>query len=424
MSEQKMTTSNRWAIAIAGIVMQLCLGTVYAWSVYNRPLVAEHGWEMGQVTMVFTIVIVCLSAFAVVGGYILDSKGPRLVATLSGIFFPVGLFIAAYGASAGNLYVIYLGYGLISGIGLGFGYITPIATLVKWFPDKRGLITGLAVMGFGLGSGFMSILVPQMLGAGMSVSTIFIVFGCVFLVLVLVSAQFMKVPPPGYKPEGWEPPAGAPAAAGGSTLGEAVRDKGFYICWLMLGINIMAGMAVISVAANMAQNFMPDTIADKATLAGILILVFAISNGIFRPVWASLSDKIGRAQVFLILFASQAALFLILGFAPQNLILFVILITYQYSCLGGGFATMPAMAADKFGTKFAGRIYGWMLTAWGVAGIIGPQIYRSLSAPAVDGEFPAHAFKTPLIVTGVILAVAVILPIIEILTNKKPKPST
>ena len=396
---------NRWAIAAAGVIMQTCLGTVYAWSVFARPLADGHGWYLTDVTLAFTIVILSLSIAAVVGGYILDSKGPRIVATMSGIFFPIGLLVAAYGAHIGNLIVIYIGYGLICGIGLGFGYITPIATLVKWFPDKRGLVTGLAVLGFGLGSGIMAVIAPGMID-GIGVPMTLLIFGCIFFVAVLVSAQFMKNPPAGYVPEGWVPPANAPAAEG-TTLGQAVRSKHFYICWLMLFVNVMAGMAVISQASPMAQDFMPGTVADTAALAGILMLVFAFFNGIFRLIWAGWSDKIGRLKVFTILFASQAALFLFLGLVPADMPgrfpLFVILISFQYGCLGGGFATMPALAADKFGTKYAGRIYGWMLTAWGVAGVVGPTLYAQIREASDD-------YTRALLITGIVFVVALILP--------------
>jgi len=405
--KQEKKLPNRWAIAIAGVVMQICLGTVYAWSVFARPLSNANGWHLTDVTLAFTIVILTLSIAAVVGGYILDSKGPRIVATLSGIFFPIGLLIAAYGAHIGNLIVIYIGYGLVCGIGLGFGYITPIATLVKWFPDKRGLITGLAVLGFGLGSGVMAVIAPGMI-EGIGVAMTLLIFGCIFFVAVLVSSQFMKNPPADYVPEGWVRPANAPATAG-ATLGEAVRSKHFYICWLMLFVNVMAGMAVISQASPMAQDFMPGTIADKAAMAGILMLVFAFFNGIFRLIWAGWSDKIGRLKVFTILFASQAVLFLFLGLAPVDMPgrfpLFVVLISYQYGCLGGGFATMPALAADKFGTKYAGRIYGWMLTAWGLAGVVGPTLYAQIYERT-------HDYTRALMITGIVFAVALVLPLI------------
>ncbi|MCL2028885.1 MAG: OFA family MFS transporter [Deltaproteobacteria bacterium] len=401
---------NRWLIAAAGVVMQLCLGTVYAWSVFIRPLNAMWQWTPAQITLAFTLVIVVLSLAAAVGGYILDSKGPRIVATMGGLFFGVGMLITGYGVSIGSLTVVYLGYGLICGIGLGFGYITPIATLVKWFPDKRGLITGLAVFGFGLGSGIMALLASTF---GMIVklgpaNTLYI-FGAVFLVAVTAAGQLMVSPPAGYAPAGWTPPAGAPAAASGMTLGEAVSSKYFYLLWIMLFVNITAGMAVISQAAPLAQHFMSSSVANTAALAGTLMLLFAFFNAVGRLAWATVSDKIGRRQVFITLFVSQAIVFFILfltpigdvaGGAPGaiSIVIFTIMACYIYACLGGGFATMPAYAADTFGTKYVGRIYGWMLTAWGAAGIVGPQLYSRVP------------YKQALLITAIMFAVALIVP--------------
>ncbi|MDR2935158.1 MAG: OFA family MFS transporter [Candidatus Adiutrix sp.] len=390
---------NRWAIAIAGIVMQACLGTVYAWSVFVKPLMDNHGWTRADITIAFTMVIVVLSLAAAVGGYILDTKGPRIVATIGGILFGLGILITGYGDKIGSLTVIYLGYGLICGIGLGFGYITPIATLVKWFPDKRGLITGLAVMGFGLGSGLMAALAPGMI-VSMGVATTLYIFGAIFLVAVVAAGQLMIAPPVGYAPAGWTPTASAPTA--GATLGEAVRTKYFYLFWLMLFINITAGMAVISQASPMAQELMTDSVADKAKLAGALMLLFAIFNGIGRLFWASISDKIGRRQVFYTLFITQAIVFYVL-YTSSSLTIFIILGCYIYACLGGGFATMPAYAADTFGTKYVGRIYGWMLTAWGAAGIVGPMLYAQIRQSAGD-------YKQALLITAFMFVIALIIP--------------
>jgi OFA family oxalate/formate antiporter-like MFS transporter len=363
----------------------------------------SHGWTRTDVTLPFTIVIVVLSFAAAVGGYILDSKGPRIVATIGGIFFGAGVLVAGYGDQVASLSVIYFGYGILCGIGLGFGYITPIATLVKWFPDKRGLITGLAVMGFGLGSGAMAWLAPGMIVSLGTAKTLY-VFGAVFFVAVVAAAQFMVAPPAGYVPEGWNPPAGAPAAAAGMTLGEAVRTKYYYLFWLMLFVNVTAGMAVISQASPMAQALMGYSVADKAKLAGTLMLLFAIFNGIGRLFWASISDKIGRRTVFFILFGSQAVVFYVL-FTSTSLVVFIILACYIYACLGGGFATMPAYAADTFGTKYVGRIYGWMLTAWGAAGVVGPMVYARIFQSSGN-------YKQALFYTAIMFTVALIIPVL------------
>ncbi len=395
---------NRWLIALAGIVMQVCLGTVYGWSVFTKPLMAAHNWSNSDVTLTFTIAIGCLAISSAAGGYILDTKGARIVATMGGILFGLGTLITGFGDQIGSLTVIYIGYGLICGLGLGFGYITPIATLVKWFPDKRGLITGLAVMGFGLGSLMLTVLSPGMI-ASMGTAMTFYIFGGIFLVAVTAAAQLMVEPPAGYVPAGWTPPVGSKAAAG-MTLGEAVGSKYFYLLWAMLFINITAGIALISQASPMAQDLMPSTMsaADKAKQAGAILGIFAIINGIGRLFWASASDKIGRRTVFFILFGTQAVAFYFLS-DTKDMMMFTVVCSYIYACYGGGFATMPAYAADIFGTKYVGRIYGWMLTAWGAAGIMGPMLFARIRQSSGN-------YSEALVITAAALAIALVLPIL------------
>lgn len=399
------TYPNRWMIALAGIVMQLCLGTVYAWSVFSKPLMAAHGWSNTQVTMAFTICIGTLGLASALGGYILDTKGARIVATAGGVLFGIGIILTGLGDQMGSLTTIYLSYGIIAGLGLGFGYITPIATLVKWFPDKRGLITGLAVMGFGIGALLMTVFSPGMI-ASMGTAMTFYTFGAIFLVCVVIGAQFMIEPPAGYCPEGWTAPVKKPGASSGMTLGEAFVSKYFYLLWAMLFINVTAGMAIISQASPMAQELMPATmsLAEKAKQAGLILGLFSLVNGVGRLFWASLSDKIGRRAVFMTLFASQAVVFYLLS-TTTSLTMFVILASYVYLCLGGGFATMPAYAADVYGTKFVGRIYGWKLTAWSAAGVVGPMLFAKIRQSSGN-------YEQALVITAVALALALILPVV------------
>lgn len=402
---------NRWLIALAGIVMQVCLGTVYGWSVFTKPLMAAHNWTNSEVTLTFTIAIGTLAISSAAGGYILDTKGARIVATIGGVLFGLGTLITGFGDQIGSLITVYIGYGLFCGLGLGFGYITPIATLVKWFPDKRGLITGMAVMGFGLGSLMLTVLSPGMI-ASMGTAMTFYIFGAIFLVAVTAAAQLMIEPPAGYAPAGWTPPVGNKASAG-MTLGEAVGSKYFYLLWAMLFLNITAGIALISQASPMAQELMPATMsaADKAKQAGAILGIFAVVNGIGRLFWASASDKIGRRTVFFILFASQAVAFYLLA-NTKDMLLFTIICSYIYACYGGGFATMPAYAADIFGTKYVGRIYGWMLTAWGAAGIMGPMLFARIRQ--VSGNY-----SEALLITSAALAVAIVLPILAAPAKEK-----
>lgn len=423
MSESKSISSaapiNRWFIALAGIVMQLTLGTVYAWSVFKRPFMAQHGWTGDQVGLAFTLVILFIGVSAAFGGKFVDKAGARKVATLAAILFGIGTILTGVADAIGSLWLLYLGYGVIAGIGNGLGYITPIAVLVRWFPDKRGLITGLAVMGFGFGSAIIGQIAPfmipdvatvdgalQITEANLGLANTFYVLGGVFLVLLLAAAQFLNNPP-----AGWAPPvpagtvkAAAPAAAG-VELGGALGMYQFYILWALLFLNVTAGIALISNLSVMAQ----DACAVTAVTAGTVIFVSSLFNGLGRIFWASLSDKIGRKAVFAILFGTQAPLFFIL---PQisNIVLFSIVACYILACYGGGFASMPAYAADTFGAKNMGQIYGKILLAWAAAGVAGPMLMEYIKSSS-------GTFKMAVFVAGGLLIVGFVLN----LFYKKPK---
>lgn len=403
---------NRWLVAFGGVLMQLCLGTVYGWSVFTLPLMNAHAWSRSQVTLTFTLAIACLGIAAVIGGYILDKKGARNVAIMGGILFSIGMLGTGYGNHIGSLAMIYVFYGLFGGLGVGFGYITPIATLVKWFPDKRGLITGIAVMGFGLGALILSYGAPLMIAA-MGISNTFYVFGFAFLIGIVGGAWVLVEPPAGWVPAGWTPKAGSQPQAAGMTLNEAIGTKYFYLLWGMLFINVTAGIAIISQASPMAQELMGAgmSAAEKAKQAGVILSIFAIVNGLGRLIWASLSDKIGRRTVFLLLFSTQAVVFYALS-GLSDLTMFIILVSYIYACYGGGFATMPAFAADIFGTKYVGRIYGWIITAWSAAGVVGPMLFAKLRE--VTGNY-----SSALLYTSIVLAVALILPILAVSPKAK-----
>ncbi len=409
MSEKN---TNRWLVALGGVLMQLCLGTVYGWSVFTLPLMQAHGWTRSQVTLTFTIAIAFLGIAAVTGGYILDKKGARNVAITGGILFGIGMLGTGYGNNVGSLTLIYLCYGLLGGLGVGFGYITPIATLVKWFPDKRGVITGIAVMGFGFGALIISICAPLMISS-IGISNTFYVFGLIFLAGIVGGAWVLVEPPAGWAPAGWTPKVGGSSQVVGMTLNEAAGTKYFYLLWAMLFFNITAGIAIISQASPMAQELMGAGMSavDKAKQAGVILSIFALVNGLGRLLWASLSDKIGRRTVFMLLFSTQAMAFFLLS-GLNNLVLFTVLVSYIYACYGGGFATMPAYAADIFGTKYVGRIYGWIITAWSAAGIVGPMLFAKLRE--VTGNY-----SSALLYTAIVLAVVLILPMLA--TPQKTK---
>jgi OFA family oxalate/formate antiporter-like MFS transporter len=406
--------SKRWLIAGAAVVMQLLLGTVYAWSVFKLPLKAAHGWAEFPTQLTFMILMGILGCSAAFGGTLVDKKGPRFVATIGGILFGIGTLVAGLADQMGNIYMLYLGYGVIAALGNGFGYVTPIATLIRWFPDKRGLVTGLAVMGFGLGAFFMGQIAPKMIAAykvvetvtspegvatvrtiSSGVSTTFYIWGVIFLVLVTGAAQFFKNPPQGWLPAGFKPAAGTASAAQSLQFGEAVKKPQWWMLWGMLFLNVSAGLGLISQLSPLAQDMykMLDQVknltGEDLTKAlayggGLVVAVSAIFNGLGRLFWAKLSDNIGRKAVFATMFGTQAVLyFLVSQGVISSYWFFLVAACYLLACYGGGFATMPAFAADSFGPTYIGKVYGFMLTAWACAGLVGPFVFAAFKSQAL-----------------------------------------
>jgi len=376
---------KRWWIAIAAIVMQLCLGTVYAWSVFKKPLMTSHGWSEPGVQATMMIIMAVIGISAAFGGSLVDKKGPRFVATIGGVLFGIGTLLGGLADQIGSIWLLYIGYGVIGGLGNGFGYVTPIATLIRWFPDKRGLVTGLAVMGFGAGAFFMGKIAPAMVNS-IGVATTFYIWGVIFLVLVTGAAQVYKNPPQGWLPAGFKPAASSVSAADSFSFDEAVKTPQWWMLWGMLFLNVSAGLGLLSQLSPMAQDLIGKTqgITDPKVLAvagGSILAYASIFNGLGRLFWASVSDYIGRKNVFIIMFITQALLYIYL---PQvaGVILFTVIACYLLACYGGGFATMPAFAADSFGPGYIGKVYGIMLTAWGCAGVFGPLVF---SIPAIKG---------------------------------------
>jgi len=377
---------KRWLIAIAAIVMQLCLGTVYAWSVFKKPLMASHGWGETSVQVTFMICIGMIGIAAAFGGTLVDKKGPKFVATIGGVLFGIGTLLSGLGDQIGSIWLLYLGFGFIAGLGNGFGYITPIATLIRWFPDKRGLVTGLAVMGFGAGAFFMGKIAPPMV-ISLGVTNTFYIWGVIFLILCTGSAQLFKNPPKGWLPAGFTPKASTVSVADSYTFDEAVKTPQWWMLWGMLFLNVTAGIGLISQLSPLAQDVIkksdPTITAAALALAGGSILAYAsIFNGLGRLFWAWTSDAIGRKNVFITMFVSQAILYFIIPQISSQLI-FTIFACYLLACYGGGFATMPAFAADSFGPGYIGKVYGIMLTAWGAAGIVGPLVFAEIKSIAV-----------------------------------------
>jgi OFA family oxalate/formate antiporter-like MFS transporter len=361
--------TNRWLIAAAGVVMQVALGAVYAWSVFRKPLSDAYGTGVSEVNTTFSIAILSLGFAAFFGGLWMGRSGPRIVALTSGVLYGVGIFLASFAEP--SLWILYLTYGLMAGIGIGLGYIVPIATLVKWFPDKRGFITGIAVAGFGAGA-LVTAPIAKQLVSGVGLFPTFSILGIIYLIMVVGAAFFMKNPPEGWKPEGWEPEQSDTGERSGVDyeLGGALKTWQWYALWALLFLNVTAGIAVISEADPIAQEVSGATPA----LAAWLVSIISIANGAGRFLWAWLSDAIGRKWVFLTMYLLQAALFFLIPVIGSSFVVLAILAFIIVSCYGGGFGTMPAFNADYFGSKNVGTIYGLMITAWGFGGVLGPLL--------------------------------------------------
>jgi OFA family oxalate/formate antiporter-like MFS transporter len=389
---------NRWLLAGGGVLMQLALGSVYAWSVFRNPLIKTFGWSIADVTTTFSIAILVLGFAAFLGGLWMRRVGPRVVGITAGICYGLGVALASL--SNGNIWVLWLTYGVLGGLGLGLGYIVPLATLVKWFPDRRGFITGLAVAGFGAGA-LITAPVAEHLISGVGVLKTLSILGIDYLIMVVLGASVMRNPPEGWTPKGWQPSTKQQSQlqARNYTLKEALSTWRWYVLWAMLFLNTTAGISIISQASPMAQEITGASAAAGAGLVGII----SIANGAGRLLWAWFSDAIGRRNIFLIMFLLQAVLFFLLpamrAFTLLALVCFIII-----SCYGGGFGTMPAFAADYFGTKWVGSIYGLMLTAWGFAGVFGPLLIANIRQAT-------GSYSGALITIASILLVASLLPV-------------
>jgi MFS transporter, OFA family, oxalate/formate antiporter len=358
--------TRRWLVAGAGVLMQLALGAIYGWSVFVTPLEQLNGWSRTQVTLTFTIALFVLGIAAFGGGIWVDRRGPRIVGVTAGLLYGLGVFLAGF--APGNLLLLYLSYGLLGGVGLGLGYIIPVATLVRWFPDRRGLIGGIAVAGFGGGALVTALVGPGLIGA-FGVWTTFKILGIGYGALIVLSACVLRAPPAGYAPRGRSAVAriAIQAPTDEFTMGAALQSWQWYALWLILFLNVIPGAAVISVAVPMAQ----DLTAVSASSAAGLVITNAIGNVAGRIVWSAISDRVGRKPVFVALFVVQALVLLWLPRASSFGLLsagsFIIML-----CNGGGFSTMPAFTAECFGSRHVGQVYGLLLTAWGMAAIAGP----------------------------------------------------
>lgn len=417
----------------------ICLGTVYSWSLFTNPLIASFGWSTQQTTLTFELAIFFLGVGAVIGGRWQDRVGPRTVTIVGAILWGLGVLLAGAGTVGLGRFWLYLTYGVIGGLGLGMAYISPVAMVTKWFPDKRGLGSGMVVMGFGLGAFIYNQIVtriPSFAGAAKAATKFttakaaaikagttfnaaqyaltpdqvhaimmtFIVSGIVFLVIGTLCAMVLRNPPEGYTVPGAV--AAASAAGPSYTPGEALSTPQFYGLWLLLFLNVTAGILIISNAVPIYIELTGATAAAAGAIYGYV----AVCNGLGRFFWGAVSDRLGRNMTYTVMYLIQVVIFFLMArshsFGGVALEFAVVLL-----CYGGGFGVMPSFNADYFGTRYLGQNYGMILTAWGVAGIVGPFIGATV-------RDRTGSFSGALVPVAIMLLIAAIIPFFI----KKPQP--
>ncbi|MFS1664402.1 OFA family MFS transporter [Streptococcus sp. zg-JUN1979] len=366
-----MKTTNRYVVASAGVVLHLMLGSTYAWSIYRNPIMAETGWSQSEVAFAFSLAIFCLGLSAAFMGRLVERFGPRLTGSISAVLYAGGNILTGLAIAEHQLSLLYIAYGILGGIGLGAGYITPVSTIIKWFPDKRGLATGLAIMGFGFAS-LLTSPIAQALISHIGVVQTFYMLGIVYFVVMFSVSQFIKRPT---KEElealanGNDSKGHKPVTFDGLTANQALGTKSFYLMWFMLFINIACGLGIISAASPMAQDLARLSAEQAALMVGIL----GIFNGFGRLLWAGLSDYIGRPLTFSLLFLVNLVMTGLLFIEGQSLI-FVVAMSLLMTCYGAGFSLIPAYLSDVFGTRELAALHGYILTAWAAAGLVGPLL--------------------------------------------------
>lgn len=412
-----MTNKNRWLIALSAVAIHLSIGSVYAYSVYQNPLKETLGWEKTDVSLAFTIAIFILGIAAAFFGRFVEKRGPRVSAMIAAVFFGIGIIGSGFAIQLENYILFLIFFGVIGGLGLGFGYIAPVSTLVKWFPDRRGLATGMAVMGFGAGALITSPIASRLMIAT-SIPTTFYILGISYFVLMILGALYIAKPPEGWAPEGMEEskeerPVKADLAQ--LTANEAIKTKRFWLLWFMMFINISAGIMILSVAAPMAQEITGASAITAASIVGIM----GLFNGGGRIGWASASDYLGRGNTYMTFFLIQVAAFFILPFITNSFI-FSVFLYIIVSCYGGGFASLPAFIGDLFGTKQLGAIHGYLLTSWSIAGVVGPMLVSSIYENTQSYTITFYVFGTMLAI-GFIVSLLMKRDINGIRTAKKQK---
>ncbi|HUN45888.1 MAG TPA: OFA family MFS transporter [Stellaceae bacterium] len=415
---------SRWLIPPAALCVHLCIGQVYAFSVFNLPMTrllgitqsAPDDWKLTELGWIFSIAIFVLGASAAALGRWVEEGGPRKAMFAAALCWGGGFVVSALGVWAHNIWIVYLGYGVLGGIGLGIGYISPVSTLIKWFPDRPGMATGMAIMGFGGGAFIASPLSVWLMAKFSSPTHIgvggaFVVMGIIYTIFMLVGSTIVRVPAPGWKPEGYVAPAQPKKLITTQNVYvyQALKTPQFWLIWWVLCLNVTAGIGVLGQASAMSQEMFPGRVTPVAA-AGFVGLM-SLFNMAGRFFWASTSDLIGRKNTYFVFFALGILLY---AMVPQtgaagNVTLFVLCFLVIISMYGGGFATVPAYLRDMFGTRYVGAIHGMLITAWSMAGIFGPVLVNYIREYNLNhGVAKAQAYNITMYVMAVLLAVGFI----------------
>jgi MFS family permease len=411
---------NRWMVPPSALSVHLCIGQAYAFSVFNDPLTRILGisasspedWKLTTLGWIFSLAIVFLGLSAAFGGKWLEKVGPRLTMFVAACCFGGGFLISALGVRLHEIWLIYLGYGVIGGIGLGLGYVSPVSTLIKWFPDRRGMATGMAIMGFGGGAMIgapLSVLLLDHFKSATSVGVMeaFVAMGCIYFISMFIGALSIRTPPADWQPTGWTPPVkrNKMISENHVHIDQALKTPQFYFLWSVLCLNVTAGIGVLGQASVMIQEMFKGMVTPAAA-AGFVGLLSLFNMG-GRFIWSSASDFLGRKNTYFIFFVVGAALY---ATVPRmgmngNMPMFVLLYAVIMSMYGGGFATIPAYLADIFGTRYVGGIHGRLLTAWSTAGVLGPVLVNYIREFQIErGIAKADAYNvTMYIMAGLLL---------------------
>jgi MFS family permease len=439
---------NRWLIPPAALAVHLCIGQAYATSVYKTALVEHFDTSLTAIGIIFSIAIVMLGLSAAVFGTWVDKNGPRAAMFTSAVFWVTGFLVGSLGIATEQLWLLYLGYGVLGGIGLGIGYISPVSTLIKWFPDRPGLATGMAIMGFGGGALIASPLSRQLMDfydpaydgtagtvpSGSAVALLFLTLGLAYLVFMMFGAFIVRVPADGWKPEGFDPASvkkKALVTTENVSATNAIKTPQFWLLWTVLFCNVTAGIGILEQASPMIQDFFRngETSAVTLTAAAGFVGLLSLFNMGGRFVWSSTSDYIGRKPMYMIYLGVGIVLYIVLATLGSTATwIFVLTAAVIISFYGGGFATIPAYLRDLFGTYQVGAIHGRLLTAWAAAGVAGPLIVNGvLDTRGTPGQLVAGDYRPALFIMVGLLAVGFVANLlVKPVASRwhEPKPSS